>query len=233
MANGDTTPVFTDRDVGLIAKSLPDEVCPQRLKLLPLVLGEWSRNELREHLSKESAATIRKRIERMEAVEDHARGLLQALEALDDRDRAAIASQMLPRDLWLSPEGGGIIRGLTHLIREENSFLTKLAAAAPTAWKQGRGRPVNMMAHLVIRDAASIFEWLTKTEATRQVNRSTHQETGPFCTFLAGIWPVVFGKGDDGLPAALKKWAEYRGRESSALVANIAFRHPEWRLFDD
>jgi hypothetical protein len=200
---------------------------------LPHVLHEWSRNELREHLSKESAATIRKRIERMEAVEDHARGLLQALEALDDRDRAAIASQMLPRDFWLSPKGGGIIRGLTHLIREENSFLTKLAAAAPTAWKQGRGRPVNMTAHLVIRDAASIFEWLAKMEATRQVSRVTHQETGPFWRFLAGIWPVVFGKGDDGLSAALKNWAKYRKRERSALVPNIAFRHPEWRLFED
>ena len=79
MANGDATPVFTDRDVRLIAKSLPNEVCPRRLELLPDVLREWSRNELREHLSRESAATIRKRIERMESVEDHARGLLQAL----------------------------------------------------------------------------------------------------------------------------------------------------------
>src|SRR5260370_11553729 len=205
MASCDVPPVFTDREVKLIGQSLPDTVDPRRRELLPQVLREWCRNELREHLSRESAATILERVERMKAVADPAGGLLQALEALDDRVRAAIAGQMLPRDLWLSPEGGGIIRGLTHLIREENSFLTKLAAAAPTAWKQGRGRPVNMMAHLVIRDAASIFEWLTKTEATRQANRSTHQGTGPFCTFLAGIWPVVFGKGDDGLPAALKK----------------------------
>lgn len=232
MAYGDATLVFTDRDVWLIAKSLPNEVSPRRLELLPHVLREWSRNELREHLLRESAATIRKRVERMEGVEHHARGLLQALEALDDRDRAAIAGQMLPSDLWLNRKGGEI-RGLTHLIREENSFLAALAAAAPAAWKQGRGRPRNITSYLVTKDAAAIFEWLTKIEATRQVSRSAHQEAGPFCGFLAGIWPVVFGKGDDGLPAALKNWAKYRERERSALIANIAFRHPEWRVFDD
>jgi hypothetical protein len=233
VAIGEAAPVFTDRDVRLIIKYLPNEVSPQRLELLPLVLHEWSRNELREHLSRESAATIRKRIERMEAVEDRARGLLEALAALDDRDRAAIAGQMLPRDLWLSPKGGGIIRGLTHLIREENSFLAKLAAAAPAALKQGPGGPRNIKAYLVIKDAAAIFKWLTKMEATRQVRGS--EETGPFHSFLAGIWPVVFGKGDDGLSAGMKNWASYRKkyREGCALIANIAFRNPEWRLFDD
>ncbi len=151
MASCDVPPVFTDREVKLIGQSLPDTVDPRRRELLPQVLREWCRNELREHLSRESAATIRERVERMKAVADHARGLLQALEALDDRDRAAIAGQMLPRDLWLSPKGGEIIRGLTHLIREENSFLTELAAAAPAAWKQGRGAPQNIKAYLFIR----------------------------------------------------------------------------------
>jgi len=230
MASCDVPPVFTDREVKLIGQSLPDTVDPRRRELLPQVLREWCRNELREHLSRESAATIRERVERMKAVADHARGLLQALEALDDRDRAAIAGQMLPRDLWLSPKGGEIIRGLTHLIREENSFLTELAAAAPAAWKQGRGAPRNIKAYLVIKDVAAIFEWLTEMEATREVGRDSAKETGPFWQFVATIWPMVFGK-SKGLSNGMKTWASYRKKEGCALIANIAFRHPEWGLF--
>jgi len=242
MANGDATPVFRDRDVRLIAQSLPNEVCPQRLELLPLVLREWSRNELREHLSTESAATIRKRAKRMETVAKRAHGLLQALEALDDRDRAAIAFEK-PRaggDLWPKMRRHhrretSEMLGMIQRIKEERDFLTELIAAAPAVWKlRGRGRPRNIQAYLVIKDAAAIFEWLTKKEATRQVNSLTHEETGPFWKFLAAIWPVVFGQGDDGLPAAIKKWAEYREkyREGCALIANINFRRPTWKLFE-
>jgi hypothetical protein len=243
MANGDATPVFTDRDVGLIVKSLPNEVCPRRLELLPRVLCEWSRNELREHLSRESAAAVKKRAKRMKVLTDHAHGLLQELEALDDRDRAAIAIEM-PRaggDLWPKMRRHhrretSEMLGMIQRIKEERDFLTKLIAAAPAAWKRaGRGRPRNIKAYLVIKDAAAIFEWLTKMEATRQVNSSNHEETGPFWKFLTAIWPVIFGQGDDGLPAAIKKWADYREkyREGCALIANINFRHPEWRLFEN
>jgi hypothetical protein len=55
-------------------------------------------------------------------------------------------------------------------------------------------------------DIAAVFEYLTDTEAVRQVDRNTHDEKGPFRDFAGAIWSVLFTS-DDGLSAALKNWA--------------------------
>jgi hypothetical protein len=93
MAGGDPTPVFTDRDVGLIIKSLPDQVDSQRRELLPCILREWSCVDLREHLRMRGGANSERR--RVMAVEKCARNLLQALDAADEIDRAGIAGEMV------------------------------------------------------------------------------------------------------------------------------------------
>jgi hypothetical protein len=238
MARGKASPVFTDRDVTLIASSLPDAVDPQRLKLLPRVLREWSRNELREYLSREPRAIILERAARVEAVGEHAQRLLEALGALDDRDRYAIVVEMLRVGEHLrsgmSPwDQMSEASELLPRIKEENSFLGKLAAAAPAAWKRGRGGPRNIIAYLVMKDAGAIFKWLTGMDAKRQVDRDTGKETGPFWRFAKTIWPVVFGKAE-GLSSAMKNWESYRKKygEGCALIANIAMRHPTWGLFE-
>jgi hypothetical protein len=90
-----------------------------------------------------------------------------------------------------------------------------------------------VITYLVIKDIAAIFEWYSGLKATRRVNRVSKGETGPFYRFAAALWPVIFGKGDDRLPAAIKKFAAYREREGRALIANIAMRHREWRIFEN
>jgi hypothetical protein len=58
-------------------------------------------------------------------------------------------------------------------------------------------------------------------------------DAGPFWDFAKTIWPLVFRNGTHGLSAAMKNWADARKRfgEESALMANIALRHPTWGLF--
>jgi hypothetical protein len=60
-------------------------------------------------------------------------------------------------------------------------------------------------------------------------------EIGPFFRFASALWPAIFGNGTVGLPAAMKNWASARKHydERSALIANMALRHPEWGLFQD
>jgi hypothetical protein len=68
------------------------------------------------------------------------------------------------------------------------------------------------------------------------------QESRPTCRprpdifgdFARSIWPVVFEKGDDGVDSALRNWAKWPRLygDKSALIANIHFRHPTWRVFN-
>jgi hypothetical protein len=118
-------------------------------------------------------------------------------------------------------------------INDESAFLAKLAAAAPAAWRRGRGRPRNITAYFVMNDIAAIYEWVTKMEATREVDRVSNKDSGPFWQFATTIWCVVFG-GTTGLSAAMKNWAGYRRKygERSALMANLAIRNRAWRLFE-
>ena len=50
-----TAPIFNECAVKQICASLPKGIDQRRLGLLPLVLNEWSRTDLREHLSREVA----------------------------------------------------------------------------------------------------------------------------------------------------------------------------------
>jgi hypothetical protein len=229
MATKDEAPEFTDRDVRLITDSLCNAVDTGRRELLPRILAEWCRTDLRGHLQNRRTPERRRRVV---AVGKRAGDLLRALTAVDKVDRAGIASEMVRAAGGIA--GWAEISELIQRIEEEVVFLTKLEEAAPQTWKRGQGGPRNITAYLVMQDAAAIFEWLTNTEATREVDRDSHAEIGPFWTFVAAIWPVVFRKADDGLPAAMKNWARDRKRygERSALIANIAMRHPTWGIFE-
>jgi hypothetical protein len=117
-------------------------------------------------------------------------------------------------------------------IMDEKDFLDALTTATSKAWRRQRGQPPNVISYFVIQDIAAIFEWCTESPATRRVDRDTHEEGGGFHKFAAAIWPVVFRQGDDGLSAAIKKFAKYRKHEAPALIANIRMRNPSWKVFE-
>jgi hypothetical protein len=127
-----TAPTFNECAVKQICASLPKDIDQRRLDLLPQVLDEWSRTELREHLSRESRATVRTRNNRLKKVKNCATRLRQALEAIDQRGMSWIAQE-------IGREEGHELFSVSHekltemkeRLREEGEFLLKLAAATP------------------------------------------------------------------------------------------------------
>jgi len=120
-------------------------------------------------------------------------------------------------------------------LTQEVDYLVKLGAITPNEHlQQSSGQPRNIVAYKVMLDAAAMFEWLTGTQPTREVDRIEGTETGPFFQFASILWPAVFRKGVAGLPAAMKNWATARSEhnEQSALIANINLRHPTWGVFE-
>jgi hypothetical protein len=220
-----------------VADSLPKSVCSRRLKLLPEILQEWSRTDLQRHLSMGSPAIRRAaRIKKLETVKKCARRLLEAMQAVDEKGRTDILVQMIIAEGRRREDASRaeVTNRITRL-EEERDFLAKLSAIAPReSWKPRRGQPRNIRAYLVLQDAAAIFEWLTGKKAYRAVNHNNGTEAGPFFRFASTLWPVIFGKGVAGLPAAMKNWASARSLydEQSALLGNMAGRHPSWGVFE-
>jgi hypothetical protein len=219
-----------------LERTFPKPPPQQRCELLPLILEEWGRTDLHQHLSRESRAIIRERIKRLEKVKASACQLSDALNETDKRDQITILVQMIIAE-------GGRLENVSRAdfsdrqarLSQEAAYLAKLGAIKPPKhWYVSRGGPRNIAAYQVLQDAAAIFEWLTDTRATRAVDRIKRTETGPFFRFASILWPVVFRKGVAGLPAAMKNWAAARSKynERSALIANIAMRYPEWGVFD-
>jgi hypothetical protein len=83
---------FTDRELRLIAGSLPEVVDQRRLGLFPQVLREWGRTDLLIllDLKPEPSEVARGRFERRAAVQKHAKELLVAIAALDPQDIEAL-----------------------------------------------------------------------------------------------------------------------------------------------
>ena len=222
---------FARPDVDLITQSLPLGIAEKRLQLLPKILQEWSSIELPRHLSLESLKIIRERRKKVEVFEKYARALLQAFDALDDAGLRRIAYRIATNEtpIVTQTEFTTAKQELDAL----HDFLTRLASVEPHASQKSKGgRQRNYIAYVVILDIAAIFEWITKTEATREVDRGGKGDIGPFWKFAEAIWPLVFGRGKYGLSSAIKNWAGVKSGEKSPLIANIALRHPSWGVFD-
>ena len=84
-----------DQLAGALLEFLPKATCPHRRQLLPEILQEWNRTDLRKHLAWESRATTRGRIKKLELVKTKARQLRAALNKLDERDRIAVLGQII------------------------------------------------------------------------------------------------------------------------------------------
>jgi hypothetical protein len=224
---------FVDFSAGVeaIAESLPTPSFPRRRKLLPKILHEWSAHELRDHLSREPRDIIRRRATKQKLLAKCARQLLGALDALDDNDLGHVAYQM--RQRGRTSDRSEIVK-INNWLDEAPEFLGKLASISPQHfWNLKRGQPRNLIAYLVLRDAAAIFEWYSGKKAARTVDRVNATESGPFFRFARVLWPIIFSD-VAGLPAAMKNWAFARSKfkEPSPLIVNIGLRHPEWGLFE-
>jgi hypothetical protein len=234
-----TVPTFNEFAVKQIFASLPKGIDQRRLDLLPLILNEWIRTDLREHLSRDIPAARRKRDAQLTKVGKLATHLRQALDAVDQRGKSWIA-QEIGREEGSPPFSVSRERHteMKERLRQEDDFLSKLAAATMTLIEEDRrgpGQPRNIPAYLVMMDTAAIFEWLTDMKATREVGRDDHKETGPFWHFAVTVWPYAFGKDLYGLSSAMKNWERWHLRygEKSQLITNIAMSHPTWGIFSN
>ena len=229
--------LFSDDVVTSLSCSLPEPICERRRELLPQMLREWGRTDLPRWLSLDTRAAARARIKRVERVRNCARALLRALDDADE-ERAILIDEIFKRSHGCSliDVSRSKVEMLKRWLEEERSFLARLAAIAPKGWRtpSKSGRPRNDTAYLVLQDASAIFRWFGGEEPTREVDRHTGKEIGPFFRFANALWPVVFGKGVYGLPAAMKNWEWARSHygEESALIANINMRHRAWGVYE-
>jgi hypothetical protein len=232
-----SAPEFTDRYIKAIVDSLPDGVDQKRQKLLGKILREWAETDLPVYLSEPSTEIKRARTKRFDVVAKCSEALLKALDAVENNhERFWIFREMIRGDGQRSSQAE--LARLKSQLKEIRSFLDKLSnssVAAGKLWKQGVGQPRNNAASLVLMDIIAIYEWVTGRKASRQVDSNTFEDTGPFWRFAIAIWPPVFGNGDYGLSAAIKKWDDATKKKlkgtRSPLLANIAMRQPNWRIF--
>jgi hypothetical protein len=236
---------FNDRDIRLIMASFENQIDARGQELLPMVLREWAATDLRAHLANEPER-IARRTKDLDVIAQYLSAAADLLERLDDRGLAGLTLAMenlthvgaSDANRCDSAPGAGRASAPWPRVRQRKlEQLRQFAAAARQAsefGRRGRGRPRNGAGYLVLLDLAAIYEWLVGREASRQVDRVYHVETGPFWKFAAAVWPVVFAS-DDGLSHGLRSWASAHKKygEVSPLIANMALRHPEWRLFDD
>jgi hypothetical protein len=178
-------------------------------------------------------SVIHVRIKRSNNVARSAGRFLNALRAVERRD-LLVSQIIIAEGRSVDKVSREEVADLFQQLDDVQGLLAKIAAISPEQiWKLRRGQPRNLGAHFVLRDAAAIFEWYSGMKAARRVDRIGSNETGPFFRFASALWPVIFGQGTAGLPAAMKTWHHWRVRgERSAVMANMALRHPTWGIFD-
>jgi hypothetical protein len=229
-------PEFSDEFVQRLADALPEPLTQQRRELLPHILRDWACNDLRQHLSWDSRDQQLRLISKRAEVGIECVRQMNVLYDLEQAERKRMVARLF------DAQGRGFDNGFNCPSRTEFAnelkrltdaldCLAEYAAIEPSRRKR-RGRRQNVPANYVLRDAAAIFEWFGGTEATREVDRDTGKDTGPFYNFSSTLWPVLFGNGVAGLSSAMKNWAPWRHRERSALLGHIKLRHPTWGIFD-
>jgi hypothetical protein len=223
---------FGEREIQLILKALPEGISSRKRESLPKILIEWSVNDLQTSLLRVDRAVATKRAKGMEAIAKHARELSGALDEFKDyAGDSWLLYELSKRISFMGFQDE--VSGQRQKLEDQRKFLGDLESVASDlagSFKRETNQRRNIPAYRVMLDIAAIFEWLTNTKATRRVERGTDT----FGDFARSIWPVIFQKGDDGLEAASKNWAKGTKDygDMSALIANIDFRHPAWRVFE-
>jgi len=220
---------FTDRDIRLILRAFTPASEGKRA-LAPKILRDWAEVALPQYWAWERARSeFPERQRQASAILSAARRFLASLQELDNNMRTQIADRLALNAELIANEDRLRVR---DRFETELEYLRDLITAIENISRpRRRGRPRNRVARRVILDLAAIFEYLTDTKATRQVDSVSHEESGPFQHFAAAVWPVIFGS-DDGLAAALRNWDETRAKVYSPVVYEMDLRNPEWGLFD-
>jgi hypothetical protein len=216
---------FSANEVELIYNSLPSSSKTKGIEALNFVLHYWACNDLREHLSRPALASDWKQSTRdLKIVEKLGQELFKVIEKLGCYSRTRMVLVVASGN----PQRIAAVDRDKHLQAEQYiaNGLTFLRTMSRLTTTDKRGRPRNLVAYLVIRDAAAIYEWYTGKKPSRVVDRVTHKEAGRFWTFLETLWPIIFEKGTDGLRAAMQRWYEARNlNEKSPIFPNIRLRY--------
>jgi hypothetical protein len=223
---------FTDRDIGLIANSLPPGTDRQRIEMLALLLREWAQVDLRWHFVGTPLHALARQRKGLEKIAKQAAVMIEALDALDGFGRWKLVELVGVAE---GLEEGAVFRNEVNKRRvdEWRSLATTIATAAglPQS-KPPKGQPRNEVAALVLMDLAALFSYVTDRRPARNVPRTgedARKESGPFLEFARAVWPVIFRNGDCGLLSQLREWADH-GSKRSMLMSGIALRRPEWGL---
>ena len=235
-------PSFTADQIHTLIAALPSHIAKRKRTVLRLMLDEWGRIDLEEHLKRSTPKQTRARKNAMHLVAKRAEEFAGALASLDRTSRFAVATRLLEletgADFWSSPRER--VREVEHRLADEPQKLRRLAEAAEseaTRWQPLPLRHDSLIRYLLLQDLAAIFEYATSERAERQVRGKDHFEAGkdygPFWNFASAAWTIVFGS-TDGLSAAIRRWTEGRAKygEISAVVENAHLRHPEWRILE-
>jgi hypothetical protein len=240
---------FTEAEIAQLSAALSGHFCEGRDELLPLILVDWGRVELKEHLKYPSPVEDRAQQRQLKNLSRYATGLAQSISCLNSSVSALIVDQQLSAFVPHKPGSEVLVlrAGVTQeqlleadrRLAEMPATLKNIAIAAENAaaeWQPHPMRPITLRGHLVLRDLATIFEYTTGERASRKTHVEPHEdagrEYGAFFDLSCAAWQIIF-KSRRGLSYRLQQWAEKRKNcdGPSPLIANISLRHPEWRIF--
>ena len=200
---------FTEREIRLILKSLPDETPPEKLQWMAEYLPNWAKHRLPAisgFVSPRLTGEPRNQI-----VAAHKAGVVlwKRLAGLGRKAREEICRSLVP-----SPPGGrssdNSLAVGNGLYEEFTDRLHRLLVVLEGEGTPTRGHPQDLLPMLIIVDLAPTFYQATGLRPARAIDRTTPdfepEETGPFYEFMAAVWPVLFGS-DDGLSSNFRKWS--------------------------
>ncbi len=221
---------FSDAEVNAICASLPPG---SKHGELSEILAAWTRIAVPDHLLHEPYTESKKRNARLKAVAQASKSLNAALASLSETDVAMIVNQMADERGRRSYDAMRAERSrLQDQLFDLRDHLPVLSQAATDLQVPIRHHnPPNRTAFLVHSDFAAIFSYVSGLPATRRTvsgREGEGEDTGPFFKFLCAVWPPLFGDGDTGLSAALKKWATYSKAKGggSYFIDNFLMSRP-------
>jgi len=209
---------FSDQVLSSIVAALPSAP-PERAALVAEILRAWAKEDLRDHLTRESRAAARQREQQVQVVMKHAKDLLRAVKALDVRGYFEIALRpQIRRDgteiLTVDVETARFRRD--RAISWLNDLICSPDGPRPPPEKKVRS-------YLIVSDLAAIFELVTGQQPTRRINWETSKPYGPFWSFVTAVSAAL--PNVRSLDRAVSEVQRYQ--EGSPFVANLQFRHPD------
>ncbi len=227
---GETPIEISPSDLEKVRRSLPEGLPEAKQRSILMLITEYARYDFPQLAIMPSPMDYAEAAKQIQGVSEQAERLRSLLISMSDLSEWHLADEIAGR----RPKLGELAKqkqqvAILDEIEQFTTFLGEISEIGEVpGFQRRKGRPLDNINRLkTLDDLATILWSVTGEKEPRHEGRIFEPLNDPLFSFTSAMWPILFGRNQEGLKTALRKWRSKENnqyRYNSPIIHNIRIR---------